>query len=237
MKCCYRFGMANAALLGLASMGVLIAAPALAQDEPSKSENADPSAVGQQAESLPPEQSAAADRRNLELDPATYTPPPPPATPEELAAGNFTAEATGENSFHIATSGTVFTTREDVELYLAYRAARLAIDNRLPQFIFVENRQPGDTMPEVTSDPVLRFSFRLENFLPTWSYVDQTGQEAVWRAYSGSPFPAEELAEATSYTVSADIQIAPGPVTGTNPLAFEAFALSDYLINQVAPPQ
>jgi hypothetical protein len=41
----------------------------------------------------------------------------------------------------------------------------------------------------------------------------------------------------TAYEVSADIVLHKGMVAATNPLAFDAGALSDFLVNQVAPPQ
>jgi hypothetical protein len=41
----------------------------------------------------------------------------------------------------------------------------------------------------------------------------------------------------TDFEVSADIVLRQGPMDDANPLAFEAGAVSDLLINQVSPPE
>jgi hypothetical protein len=41
----------------------------------------------------------------------------------------------------------------------------------------------------------------------------------------------------SDFEVSADIVVRKGPMDDADPLAFEAWALSDLLVNQVSPPK
>ena len=41
----------------------------------------------------------------------------------------------------------------------------------------------------------------------------------------------------TDFEVSAEIVVHKGPMDDADPLAFEAWALSDLLVNQVSPPK
>lgn len=168
--------------------------------------------------------------------PEDFTPPAPAATPEVLAAGPFAAKSTGKGKYRISTSGQAFTSREAIEKYLAYRAALLTVQNKSTWFKVVESRRRGD-LPPPEGHPVIRYSFRLPNFLPVWTYKTAGGETRTWRPYTSEPFPTEALKAATSYEVAADVELHEGLVSGADPLAFSAFALSDYLINQVTPPK
>ncbi len=165
---------------------------------------------------------------------AADTPPMvPPAAP-----GVFTATKKGANGFHLVVTGHKFTSRRDIELYLAYRASEITQQQKGSWFTFVENRAKGDTAPPSKRDPAgLRYSFRMDYFRPVWTFKTGSGPAKRWSPFSGVAFPEAEARAASTYTVSADIVVHKGFMDDADPLAFEAGAVNDFLVNQVSPPQ
>ena len=231
-------GAAAIALIGAltAGAGVAWAAPA-----PAATPSVPPASAPAEANAAAPEalQTETATQRAARLAaaerPQDFMPPAPAATAEALAAGPFEARSTGNRQYRISTSGRTFTSREAIEKYLAYRAALHTVQNKGTWFEVIESRRRGD-LPPPEGHPVIRYSFRMQNFLPVWTYKTASGETRTWRPYTNEPFPVDELKAATSYEVAMDIRLHDGMVTGADPLAFSAFALSDYLINQVTPP-
>jgi len=58
-----------------------------------------------------------------------------------------------------------------------------------------------------------------------------------WSPFSGSAFNPGNPQTISDFEVSADIVVRKGPMDDADPLAFEAWALSDLLVNQVSPPK
>jgi hypothetical protein len=159
----------------------------------------------------------------------------PPAKP-----GVFTMQKKGANGFHLVVTARQFTSRSDIEKYLAYRAAELTLEQRANWFTFTESRSKDSTVPVPKRDPAgLRYSFRMDYWRPVWRYK-LTGDPAwkSWSPFTGAAFFADgkDPKTITDYEVSADIVVRKGPMDDTDPLAFEAGAVSDLLINQVSPP-
>jgi hypothetical protein len=155
-----------------------------------------------------------------------------PAAP---APGVFAAKKTGA-ALHLSVTGHSFTTKAALENYLAYRAAEATLDGKFQWFSFTEHRAKGDTVPVPRADPAgPRFSFRMDYFRPQWRWR-AVGAKAwsSWSPFSGKPFPDLKGAD---YEVSADIVMHKGMVDDASPLAFDAGALSDYLVNQVEAPK
>ena len=166
--------------------------------------------------------------------PASETlPMVPPAKP-----GVFTAKK-GANGYHLVVVGHKFATRDDVEKYLAYRAAELTMEQKSSWFTFTETRAKTDTAPVPKRDPAgLRYSFRMEYWRPVWRYkVSGNPAWQSWSPFAGAAFPTLDPKTVTDFEVSADIVPRQGPMDDANPLAFEAGAVSDLLINQVSPPE
>jgi hypothetical protein len=161
--------------------------------------------------------------------------PPTVASP---APGVFAVQKRGAKGLHLVVTGHKFTSRGDIEKYLAYRAAELTREQKGSWFTFVEVRTKGDTLPVPKPNPAgLRYSFRLEYFRPIWRYkTSGTPAWKSWSPFSGASFIADGQA-ITDFEVSADIVTHKGQMDDSNPLAFEAGAVSDFLINQVSPPQ
>src|SRR5215208_4784464 len=72
----------------------------------------------------------------------------PPAKP-----GVFTAQKKGANGYHLVVVGHKFATRDDVEKYLAYRAAELTMEQKASWFTLTETRAKTDTAPVPKRDP------------------------------------------------------------------------------------
>jgi hypothetical protein len=163
------------------------------------------------------------------------TPPMvPPAGP-----GVFTVKKTGPNKFHLVVAGHAFTNRNDIEKYLAWRAAQLTISEKADWFTFVELRSKGENADPVPKpEPgAPRFSFRMKYFRPVWTFkAGKTAPIAKWSPFTGAAFPTTDPKTITDFTVSADIAVHNGSMDSANPLAYEPHAMSDLLINQVAPP-
>src|SRR2546422_3561097 len=91
----------------------------------------------------------------------------PPALP-----GVFTVKPSGLGPFKLVVTGHTFTSRGQIEKYLAYRAARLTIEQGGQWFTFKEDRGKGETAEPVPArDPEgPRYSFRIKYFRPVWRY-------------------------------------------------------------------
>lgn len=155
----------------------------------------------------------------------------PPAGP-----GVFTLKQSAPNTFKLTVAGHTFTTRREIEQYLAWRAARHTIDQGADWFTLNEDRAKGETAgPVPARDPEgPRYSFRMKYFRPVWRY--KTSDATAWTRWS--PFASAEFPKTIGdFEVSAEIVVRKGPMDDADPLAFEARALSDLLINQVSPPK
>ena len=155
----------------------------------------------------------------------------PPAKP-----GVFLLEKKSATRYHLAVVGHKFSSREAIEKYLLFRAAELTLDQHDNWFTLIESRAKGDTAPPSKADPTgLRFSFRVAYWRPVWRYKPAAaGPWQQWSPFSSVAFPVTETASA--YEVSADIVLHKGILNDTDPLAYDAGAVSDLLVNQVSPP-
>ena len=163
-----------------------------------------------------------------------------PSMVPPAAAGVFSVEKRG-NRLHLTVTGHKFTSRAEVEKYLAYRAAESTLEQKGSWFILVEARAKGDTAPVPKRDASgPRYSFRMEYWRPAWRYKAAGNTAWVsWSPFSGVAFFADgkDPKTITDFEASADIVVHKGQMDDSQPLAFEAGPLSDLLINQVSPPQ
>lgn len=161
-----------------------------------------------------------------------------PAMVPSAAPGVYAENSLGADRYHLVVRGHKFAGRDAVEQYLAWRAADLALRKGDRWFRFIETRRKGDTAPVPKRDLAgPRFSFRMVYFRPVWRYRLK-GDTAwkTWSPFSTAPFIATDAA-VTDFEASADIQLHKDQVDDADPLAFDASALSDLLINQVSPPE
>lgn len=167
-------------------------------------------------------------------NPQEQAPEVPPAKP-----GVYTQQKKGATRYHLAVAGHAFTSRDAIEKYLLYRAADLTLEQHDNWFTLVESRAKGDTAPPSKPDPEgLRFSFRMAYWRPVWRYK-LTGGAAWqnWSPFSSAAFPITDPKSVTDFNVSADIVLHKGIMNDADPLAYEAGAVSDLLVNQVSPPE
>lgn len=177
---------------------------------------------------------APASRQAKPAETSDNLPMVPPPKP-----GVFTVQKRDGGRIHLVVAGHKFTTRDDVEKYLAYRAAEFTLTKKATWFTFVESRIKTDTAPAPKRDPAgLRYSFRMEYFRPVWRYkISGFPSWKTWSPFAGAPFISETPKTITDFEVSADIVLHNGQMDDANPVAFEAGAVSDLLINQVSPPE
>ena len=158
-----------------------------------------------------------------------------PVGPAAPAPGVFAMKKAGA-ALHLSVTGHNFTTKPALENYLAFRAAEATLDSKFQWFSFTEHRAKTDTVPVPRGDVAgPRFSFRMEYFRPQWRWR-AAGAKAwnIWSPLLGKPFPDLKGAD---YELSADIVMHKGMVDDVSPLAFDAGATSDYLVNQVEAPK
>ena len=160
----------------------------------------------------------------------------PPAKP-----GVYSQTKQSPARYRVTVKGHAFTGRDAIEKYLLYRAADLALQQHFQWFTLVESRSKTDMAPRALPDPTgLRYSFRMKYWRPTWRYkLAGAPVWSSWSPFSNAAFFADGKDGKTiaDFEVSADILMHKGPRDDTNPLAFEPGAVSDFLINQVSPPE
>src|SRR5688500_17668246 len=161
--------------------------------------------------------------------------PHPPMVPP-AGPGVFTVNPSGANTFKVVVRWNVCTSRVDIEKYLAYRAARHTVEQGGSWFTLKEDRGQGEAaVPVPARDPEgQRYSFRIKYFRPVWRYKTTGSAEwKRWSPFSGAAFPLADPKTITDFEVTAEIVVRKGPMDDADPLAFEAWALSDLLVNQV----
>ena len=153
--------------------------------------------------------------------------------------GVFTVKPSGPDTFKLVVTGHTFTSRGEIEKYLAYRAARHTVEQGGMWFTLKEDRGKGETAEPAVRDPEgARYSFRMKYFRPVWRYKTNGAAEWTrWSAFAGAPFISAEPKSISDFEVSVEIVVRKGPMDDADPLAFEAWALSDLLVNQVSPPK
>ncbi len=178
---------------------------------------------------------------------STSAPAPMPASPDAAPMvppakpGVYSQTKQNATRYRLTVKGHAFTARDAVEKYLLYRAADLALQQHFPWFTLAESRSKGDTEPVPKPDPTgLHYSFRIKYWRPVWRYkLAGAPAWSSWSPFSGAAFFADgkDAKTITDFEVNADIVMHKGPMDDNNPLAFEAGAVSDFLVNQVLPPE
>jgi hypothetical protein len=78
----------------------------------------------------------------------------------------------------------------------------------------------------------------MDYWRPMWRYkIAGAPAWKSWSPFSGVAFFGGDPKTVTDFEVSADIVLHKGMMDDANPLAFDASAVSDLLVNQVSPPQ
>ena len=128
-------------------------------------------------------------------------------------------------------------TRELLEHLVRLNGLKVA-DVASAWFTLTEAHAKGDTVPASKPDPAgLRYSFRIAYWRPQWRY--KTAGAPAWKSwspFSGAAFPITDAKSVTDFEVSADIVLHKGQMNDADPLAYEAGAVDDWLVNQVSPP-
>lgn len=153
-----------------------------------------------------------------------------PPTALKLVDGSpiaYAVKRVKPGTFRLAASGPGAPSRTAVEQFLAFNAAQLTVRERGGWFEIME---PGAKPAAAPAVPGKRYSFRMDSWRPAWRYRTAAG----WREVDDVPPASVQAFEAV-----ATIVIHQGPLqaeNADNARAFDAWALSDYLREQVQPP-
>ena len=129
-------------------------------------------------------------------------------------------------------SGNSLTSRETVELYLAYRAAELALANGYDTFTLVSRDTDRKSTVRMDSGPS-----PLPYWNPYWRYYGPYG----WRTYDPwmeGPYGRQSLEASTveKFTASAEVVLGRGPKRADDPQAFDARAVIENLGPRIQRP-
>ena len=118
-------------------------------------------------------------------------------------------------------SGARFTSRDDIEGLLLYRAARIAKTAGRNWFILLH--LPGETGTD--DHPAVRtpgFGAAYAHWQPHWSYYLASGGWQPWHPEWGAPFWADSVRAPERFEAHAMIQLGHGSMPRDAPMAFDA---------------
>lgn len=154
--------------------------------------------------------------------------------------GIYSQSKQSAGHYRLTVKGHNFTSQDAIEKYVLYRAADLTRQQHFQWFTLTEKRRKGDIAPLPKRDPAgLQYSFRMQYWRPVWRYkLVGSPKWTTWSPFSTVAFFAQGKDPKTisEFELSADIVMHKGTMDD-DPLAFEADAVSDFLINQVSPPE
>jgi hypothetical protein len=130
-------------------------------------------------------------------------------------------------------TGNSLTSRETVELYLAYRAAELTLANGYDTFTLVTRDTDRKTSARVDPGPA-----RLPYWSPYWRYYGPYG----WRTYdpwmdSAFARPSMDVSTVEKFTASAEIVLGKGPKRADDAETFDARAVVENLGPRIQRPE
>jgi len=170
----------------------------------------------------------------------------PQATPQigpmvpAAKPGVYSQAKQSAGHYRLTVKGHNFTSKDAIENYVLYRAADLTLQQHFQWFTLTEKRSKGDIAPLPKRDPAgLHYSFRMQYWRPVWRYkLVDSPKWTTWSPFSTVAFFAhgKDPKTISEFELSVDIVMHKGTMDD-NPLAFEADAVSDFLINQVSPPE
>lgn len=160
----------------------------------------------------------------------TPTPYQPLGAPGATVSGGFTDQRLDETHFRVTFKGNDLTSREQVETYLLYRAAELAVS------------QGFDWFEMVSRDTENRGGAWVSGYggywSPYWRYHGGFGWGA-WGPYGGGPFwGGYDVQQIDQYEAVAEIAVGHGPKPAGDVRAFDARQVMSNLAPKIvrAPP-
>jgi hypothetical protein len=134
--------------------------------------------------------------------------------------------------YRVTFTGNSLTSRETVELYLAYRAAELTLANGYDTFTLVSRDTDRKTTTRIEPNPA-----SLPYWRPYWRYYGPYG----WRFYDpwmGGPFDRTptEVSTIEKFTASAEIVLGKGPKRADDTDTFDARAVMENLRPRIQRP-
>ena len=166
------------------------------------------------------------------LSACTTATPYQPLLAESPGLGGYSDVRMEPGRYRVSFSGNSLTSRETVELYLAYRAAELALANGYDTFTLVSRDTDRKTTLRMDPRPS-----PLPYWNPYWRYYGPYG----WRTYDPwmeGPYGRQSLEASTveKFTASAEVVLGRGPKRADDPQAFDARAVIENLGPRIQRP-
>ncbi|HXG80875.1 MAG TPA: hypothetical protein VNJ05_03655 [Sphingomicrobium sp.] len=142
------------------------------------------------------------------------------ATPYQplRSSGGFSEQRIESNRYRVSFTGNEYTSRQQVENYLLFRAAELTLANGYDTFTIV--RRDTDKDVDIRTTP--GWGSYSPYWRPYWRYYGRPYGWRYWDPWYGDPFWADrmDVRTVTSYEATAEIVMTRGP--GTGPQSFNA---------------
>lgn len=142
------------------------------------------------------------------------------------------------NRYRVNFAGNSVTSREQVEMYLLYRAAELTVQDGYDWFATAQRATDADTRYVTTGDPW--FSSRYgSHWGPSWRYY-RRGFWSPWSRWGrwNDPFYNDfDVREVTRFEANAEIVMGRGAKPAGDPQAFDAREVLSNLGPRVARPE
>ena len=136
---------------------------------------------------------------------ATSTPYQPIGTRGSQASGGYSEQRIEDNRYRVNFTGNSFTSRQQVENFLLYRAAELTTQNGYDGFTMVARATDPNVRTRVSSSPFGPGPFGYWG--PSWRYRYGGLGWRNWHPWGGDPFWADDVdvRTVTNYEASAEI--------------------------------
>ena len=149
--------------------------------------------------------------------------------------GGYSDLRLAPNRFRVRFHGNEFTSREQVETYLLYRAAELTVANGYDWFAIADRHTEHDMETYVRQSPWGAYGY----WGPVWRYHRYGYGWDVWYPGHGGPFWADMIDVTTveSFEVEAEISLEKGSLPAGNSNALDASRIMADLAQAIARPK
>lgn len=157
---------------------------------------------------------------------ATSGTPYQPISASNQVSGGYSEVRRADGVYRVTFAGNRFTSREDVEGYLLYRAAELTVQQNYDWFVIQDREIERRVEREVRRDPLYDpwFGADYGYWRPYWRYYQPRSGWQTWYPYYGDPFWSRDVDVRTveRFDVTAEITMGHGAMPATNLRAFDA---------------
>lgn len=157
---------------------------------------------------------------------ANSSTPYQPISASNKVSGGYSDARLSDGVYRVTFAGNSFTSREDVEGSLLYRAAELSVQQNYDWFAVQDREVERRVEHEIRRDPIYNPSFGADfgYWRPDWRYFRPQSGWQTWSPYYGDPFWSLDVDVQTieRFEVTAEITMGHGTMPSTKLHAFDA---------------